>query len=105
MDTLDVHVKSLLTRNAHRRESLGRASPFTRSGSFIFSSSFTEKTPNERHDSVSSSDWVKVEDIITTMESLAFHSKQGKRYCSCVITCYKVAQVRYLFYGLYLLLV
>lgn len=92
MDTLDVHVKSLLTRNAQKRESLGRASPFTRSGSFIFSSSFTEKTPNERHDSVSSSDWVKVEDIITTMESLAFHSKQGKRCCSCVITCYKVAQ-------------
>ncbi|PFX34693.1 Spatacsin [Stylophora pistillata] len=92
IDTLDVHVRSLLTRNAQRRESFGSASPFSRSGSFIFSSSFTEKVPNERHDSVSSSDWVKVEDIISALESLAFHSRQGKRCCTCVIACYKVAQ-------------
>ena len=105
IDTLDVHVRSLLTRNAQRRESFGSASPFSRSGSFIFSSSFTEKVPNERHDSVSSSDWVKVEDIISTLESLAFHSRQGKRCCTCVIACYKVAQVRSALFDIYLWLV
>lgn len=94
VDTLDDHIQTLLSRKAQRRESPSSStSPFRRTGSFIFTSSFTEKTPDERHDSVSSADWVKVEDIIATMESLAFHCKQGKRCCTCVITCYRVAQV------------
>ncbi|XP_078373747.1 spatacsin-like isoform X3 [Oculina patagonica] len=93
VDTLDDNIQTLLSRKAQRRESLSSStSPFRRSGSFIFTSTFTEKTTDERHDSVSSADWVKVEDIIATMESLAFHCKQGKRCCTCVITCYRVAQ-------------
>ena len=93
LDTLDDHIQILLSCKG-RRESLERStSPFRRSGSFIFTSSFTEKNAEERLDSVSTSDWVKVEDIITTMESLAFHCKQGKRCCNCIITCYRVAQV------------
>jgi len=93
VDTLDDDIQILLSYKA-RRESLdSNTRQFHRSGSFIFTSSFTEKMAEERHDSVSSADWVKVEDIITSMESLAFHCKQGKRCCNCIITCYRVAQV------------
>ncbi|XP_020621148.1 spatacsin-like isoform X1 [Orbicella faveolata] len=92
VDTLDDHVQILLSYKG-RQESLDSSTrQFQRSGSFIFTSSFTEKMAEERHDSVSSADWVKVEDIITSMESLAFHCKQGKRCCNCIITCYRVAQ-------------
>ena len=97
VDTLDDHIQALLNLKAQRRASSSSSSgPFQRTGSFIFTSTFNDKTPDDRHDSVStlsSADWVRVEDIITTMESLAFHCKQGKRCCTCIITCYKVAQV------------
>lgn len=94
MDTLDDHIQTLLNRKSPRRASSSSSGgPFQRTGSFIFTSSFTDKVPDDRHDSFSSADWVQVEDIITTMESLAFHCKQGKRCCNCIITCYRVAQV------------
>jgi len=94
VDTLDDHVQKLLTLKAKRRASISSSdSAFRRTGSFIFTNSFSEKNPtDERWDSVSS-DWVQIEDIITTMESLAFHCKKGKRCCSCTIACYRVAQV------------
>lgn len=102
VDTLDDHIQKLLNLKAKRRAS-SSSSPgvFHRTGSFIFTSSFTEKPPDDRHDSMSSADWVKVEDIITTMEGLAFHCKQGKRCCTCIITCYKVAQVRQFISGFF----
>ena len=94
VDTLDDHVQKLLKLKAKRRASISSSdSTFRRTGSFIFTNSFSEKNPtDERWDSVSS-DWVQIEDIITTMESLAFHCKKGKRCCSCIIACYRVAQV------------
>lgn len=94
MDTLDDHIQKLLNLKGKRRASISsNDSAFRRTGSFIFTTSFSEKNPaDERWDSVSS-DWVQIEDIITTMESLAFHCKKGKRCCSCAIVCYRVAQV------------
>ncbi|XP_068741533.1 spatacsin-like isoform X2 [Montipora capricornis] len=93
VDTLDDHIQKLLKVKTMRRASTTSSdSTFRRTGSFVFSTSFTEKmSTDERWDSVSS-DWVQVEDIITTMESLAFYCKQGKRSCACIIACYKVAQ-------------
>ena len=94
VDTLDDHIQALIKPNRRASNSLNRPGSFQRSGSFVFTS------PGDRRDSVSSVSsmssvsWVEVEDIITTMESLAFHSKQAKRCCTCIIVCYKVAQVR-----------
>ena len=94
MDTLDDHIQALIKPHRRASNSLNRPGSFQRSGSFVFTS------PGDRRDSVSSVSsmssvsWVEVEDIITTMESLAFHSKQAKRCCNCIIVCYKVAQVR-----------
>lgn len=92
VDTLDDHIQALIKPNRRASNSLNRPGSFQRSGSFVFTS------PGDRRDSVSSVSsmssvsWVEVEDIITTMESLAFHSKQAKRCCNCIIVCYKVAQ-------------
>ena len=94
VDTLDDHIQALIKPHRRASNSLNRPGSFQRSGSFVFTS------PGDRRDSVSSVSsmssvsWVEVEDIITTMESLAFHSKQAKRCCNCIIVCYKVAQVR-----------
>ena len=94
VDSLDDHIQALIKPNRRASNSLNRPGSFQRSGSFVFTS------PGDRRDSVSSVSslssvsWVEVEDIITTMESLAFHSKQAKRCCNCIIVCYKVAQVR-----------
>lgn len=94
VDTLDDHIQALIKPNRRASNSLNRPGSFQRSGSFVFTS------PGDRRDSVSSVSsmssvsWVEVEDIITAMESLAFHSKQAKRCCNCIIVCYKVAQVR-----------
>ena len=93
METLDANVRKLLSQKAQLAHSAsGSLSPINRkkSGSFILSSSLGSVGSGS---DVTEVDWVLIEDILTSMESLAYHCTKGKKCCSRVIICYKIAQV------------
>lgn len=60
----------------------------------MLSTSFSESVGGTgRADDSISIDWIQVEDTITAMETLMYHCKKGKKCCSRIIICYKIAQV------------
>ena len=93
MEALSESVEKLLSRPAQKKHDISGSAPSIkgRSGSFILSSSLDSSLGSESD--ATEVDWVLIEDILATMESLAFHSVKGKKCCSRTIICYKISQV------------